>query len=159
MIREEAGKRNALLNATLEVVCLSFNQVGTYCRMSCEINNYFKEKKFVLYAGSKGTIIDATSFKVFGNNYPQEMYTFQTIKPILYKDLINQNISYNIDLTKSNDLLHSYQNLNFTFRFSDGTIIYASVPGNSSFNATKENKGEVHVSRYLLSNLFKDPAN
>lgn len=158
MIKQEAAKRDALMNAKLEVVYLSLNQVVTYCRMSCEINNYFKEKKFLLYAGSKGKIIDANSFKLISNIYPQERYEFQTTKPILYKDLVNQNISFNIDLIKSYDQFQSYQNLNFAFRFSDGTVIYADVPGTSSYTTTTENKGEVHVSRYLRSNQFKDPS-
>src|SRR6187399_2473470 len=94
-IKEDAAKKAALMNATLEAVYMSINQVDVYCRMTCEINAYFKEKKFALYAGSKGKIIDANSYTLSGNSYPQERYEFRTTKPILYKDLVNQNISYN----------------------------------------------------------------
>ena len=162
IIKKDFQKKTALLNATVTQINLSIISPDHSCRdHRTGINDIFEEKKFVMYAGGKGIIVEANTFELYKADSDVAIYVFSPLKTISYKELIDQNISFNMDLIKSRrcgDFGMGYSNLYFNFKFSDGTIIWGSPPGSNFFEPDNSGplKGEVHVSRYLQPNIFPD---
>lgn len=160
-IQTEAQRVDKLLAATLVEITTYIDDTKSDHKVYYDdLRFLFKEIKFTIYAGSKGIIVEELNTNTAIN---QSLFLhFKPQKTITYKDLINQNVAFKMDLTKPQYPYFKCSIHPLKFHFSDGTIVdgyFGGSYGAKSFKTTGDGivDPELHVFESFPQNLFKDP--